>query len=145
MVVNDVVSSYYQVEYHFEKIDKDITNSDEVFNELKKYNGYIDNIVLTMGTNIKNHSEYKIIDLFDRNGLDKYYNTIEKNGIIIKMNDVLDTYFNILDDDKTKNITYNNFVNGIIIFLNELIKRKIIKTIRLHNSMMLEKNDKIII
>lgn len=137
-LINDISSSYYQVEYHFEKYNH-ITNSDKVISKLNKYNSYIDNIILETKMNKTNNGEYKVFDLFNRNEINKLYHKIKEDGIIIKMNDVLDDNFKILDDEKTKNISFNNFMNGIIIFMNELIKRKIIKTIRLYNHKMLEK------
>ena len=56
--------------------------------------------------------------------------------MIFEMNDVLDTHINInyLDKEITNDIFYNN----VFKFLNELIKRKIIKIIKLNNFIQLK-------
>lgn len=54
----------------------------------------------------------------------------------IEMDDVLDTHFDINYLDK--HITINNYYNNIFKFLNELIKRKIVKIIKLNNFIQLK-------
>jgi hypothetical protein len=48
------------------------------------------------------------------------------------MNDVLDDKFNIVPRKKESS-TFENFYSNVVYFLNELIKRKIIKTVKLYN------------
>jgi hypothetical protein len=125
----DLKSSNYKVSYVFtnqiDNIDRDQYTT--ILDKFDRLNKYTDNIYDQM-TNT-NNIDNQINNLFRIDTLDTLY---MKNNMIseIKMNDVMDRQYEISSD---KYISINDFYNNIFKFLNELVKRKIIKVIKLYN------------
>jgi len=149
-------SSDYRVIYMFEDEIKNIDKAlyDKILEKLKEFNTYIDDIVIQLNSLNnpdkiikldKNNQDKTISDkqislknLFERNKLNTLY-TNNKSNIQIEMSDVLDQTFSINSIDN-KLMSEDNFYNNMIRFLNELIKRKINKIIKLNNYLQLINN-----
>ncbi len=111
--------------------------------------GNLHNINMDEFTNLM--SKININDIFDIDKLSDLYQEIKKktnSNIILNMNDVLDKFIEIttkqsndhssvraeINSDPNRELgDSNNFIYNILKFANELIKRKMIKTIKLFN------------
>jgi len=136
-------SDNYKVVYVFnddiQTIDK--TLYDKILEKLKEFNTYIDDIVIQTNKcysdsniqldNITSDKQIDLKKLFEQNELNNFY--IEnKSNLKIEMSDVLNQTFSIVNiDDKI--ITIDKFYDNIVKFLNELVKRKINKIIKINN------------
>ena len=105
-----------------------INNIQNIQNNLNKFNKF------------DGFDELDINNLFDINLLDKLYQN-NQNINSIEMNDVLDKNFKINKLSISNQIDNNTFFNNIFKFLNELIKRKFIKIIKLNNILQLSYNN----
>ena len=123
-------SEDYKVSYVFnddvQYINKELYNN--LFNQLRDYNNYIDDITIKLNKTTKNNSN--IDDFFNIDKLNELYNK-NPNYLNLKMNDVLDYNINIHKLDTI--IDNDKYFNNVFKFLNELIKKKIIKVIKLNN------------
>jgi hypothetical protein len=132
-LINDLNSNNYIVNYLFDenvkKIDPEIYSI--IFKKLEEYNIYLDDIIDQITNNQTNNN--KIINLFNVDYLNELYNDLT-NNIRITMNDVFNKNYNIEKLD-SELINKNDFFSNIIVFLNELIKRKMMKTIKVFNLM----------
>ena len=137
----DLDSDNYKVKYIFEDnieyIDKKLYNL--LLEKLKEYNKNIDDIIVRLNKvsklNINNSvNTNNISDMFDINLLEKLYNN--NSFTQINMDDVLDKKYSY---DNNKNISKEIFYNNIFKFLNELIKRKTVKIIKIYNKINLYK------
>lgn len=145
-------SNEYKVSYIFDKTYNKLTIGNEHFEKLKEFNTYIDDISMQINNiqNIQNNLNkfdkfdgfdgLYIDNLFDINLLDKLYQN-NQNINSIEMNDVLDKNFKINKLSISNQIDNNTFFNNIFKFLNELIKRKFIKIIKLNNILQLSYNN----
>ena len=129
-------SDEYKVLYVFED-NVQSTNKEQysyTLNKLKEYNNYIDEISIKINKQNSN-KQIELNNLFNLTELNNLHLN-NKSYMIFEMNDVLDTHINInyLDKEITNDIFYNN----VFKFLNELIKRKIIKIIKLNNFIQLK-------
>ena len=148
----DLESSNYEVNYNLFNNDKELNNSKHVeyLNMFKYYNLFFNKIQNKLRhefgeikkrtveeNNKENNKENNIMiaDIFDINKLNEIYIKYEnsKQYLIFKMNDVLDDKILIVSDIENKMKSKNEFINDTIIFINELMKRKIKKLIRLFN------------
>jgi len=124
----DIFSDNYRINYIFDNykiyqyINEETLN--DILNKLK-------NINFSFFSN-QSDNKFNLDDLFDINKLKSIYQTYNQNQIEFIMNDVLDDKFNIVSRKK-ESLTFENFYSNVIYFLNELIKRKIIKTVKLYN------------
>lgn len=129
-------SDEYKVLYVFED-NIQSTNKEQysyTLNKLKEYNNYIDEISIKINKQNSN-KQIELNKLFDITELNNLHLN-NKSYMIFEMNDVLDTHLDINYLDKK--ITNDIFYNNVFKFLNELIKRKIIKIIKLNNFIQLK-------
>ncbi len=161
-LVIDLNSDNYKVAYVFNneifEIDQSLVQN--ILNKLHEYNIYLNNIISDLDlsgiklsivnspdveTLVPNPTDIDLIievnDLFDIDKLSLLEKTMKTNNLKILMDDVFDNNIGVkqsAETDQTTNTdqttkTNPNFVLNIIVFLNELIKRKMIKTIKLFN------------
>ena len=135
-IILDIEKNNYSVNYIFDN-NIDIINCD--LNLFKEYNNYINLIIDELNSNTLSESEYLIEHIFDPNNL--YKKLYNKYNIILTMNDVLDKNMIINYDKNNKFPNYDNFLSNIIIFINELTKRKIQKIIKLYNYKIIKQLD----
>ena len=143
-------SSDYKVIYVFEdeikQIDKELY--DKILDKLKEFNTYIDDIVIQINninklnsnniitlTKPSSNKQINVQSLFNQTSLNDIYLNNNYN-LILKMDDVLDQNINI-DIKSNTHISEDKFYNNIFKFLNELIKRKILKVIKINNIIQL--------
>ena len=111
-----------------------------------KFNSLMDsNYGLFMkDTNTIQIKTIKIDDLFNLNKINDIYNFIKSNNsyndkeIEFNMDDVNSSYINLIglrSNIKILDLDSEQFKNNIIIFLNELLKKKMVKIIREFNYM----------
>lgn len=127
-------STDYKVNYVFTVEAQHIENIlyNNILNELDRFNTYIDNIVdriYKIDNNIS--KQIRIKDLFNCNYLNDLYTKDQTIDQLI-MSDVLDKTLNIKSINN-KLLTIDQFYNNMLRFLNELVKKKIIKVIKLNN------------
>lgn len=129
-LLNDLSSQNYKVEYHFD-VDINIIDKSQYENILSKFKNYNDKLddIYNSISNYKTVDSANINSLFDTSKLNKLY----KKGNIIKMNDVFDSSFEIINDGELDGLSFDKFVGNVMLFLNELTKRKTIKLVRTYN------------
>ncbi len=148
----DLNSNNYQVNYDFtnskfKKIDPEIHS--EILNKFNDYNTYLNNILDELNIDktdkIINRSDnfvntIELNDLFNQHKINNlYYHLKKNNNIIMKMNDINDKTIEIYNNDMSdRQIDQTQFTNHIILFINELMKAKIKKTMKLFNSKMIK-------
>lgn len=115
------------------KVNK-INNIQEILSKLYEYNKYISDISSKIINNDEQKNMFELNDLFDHHKLEQMYSNIENNKeIIFEMNNMFDTTFKISYNEINEHISYESFINNVVFFLNELVKRKIIKLIKTYN------------
>lgn len=144
----NVLDKLKEYNIYIESIINDLNNYDDnlAFNLEVELN---DNINMDEFTNLM--SKININDIFDIDKLSDLYQEIKKktnSNIILNMNDVLDKFIEFTTKHSNDNSSVraeinsdpnrelgdsNNFIYNILKFANELIKRKMIKTIKLFN------------
>ena len=135
----------------------------KALNRLSSYNEYINNISDEINQNMKSNlgsdqisnttsksntdliKTIKVDDLFNLNKINDIYNLIKSSNkynnseIYLEMNDVRSKHIGISLNQKQNQFDPNpsseQFKNNIIMFLNELIKKKMVKIIREYNYM----------
>jgi len=127
-------STDYKVNYIFTVEAQHIENIlyDNILNELDKFNTYIDDIVDRMyKIDHTMTNQVRVKDLFKRNYLNDLYAKDQSIDQLI-MTDVLDKKLDIISVNN-RSLTIEEFYNNMLRFLNELVKKKIIKVIKLNN------------
>ena len=136
----DLSTDNYKVSFVFADNTNNINTKiyNNILEKLNKLNNYTNDIYdkINSANNDSKNQEFLINDLFNLSKLKTLY-TNNKTISEIRMNDVMDRQYEIYSD---KSISVDNFYNNIFKFLNELVKRKIIKVIKIYNKKKLDKN-----
>jgi hypothetical protein len=159
---HDISSDNYMVRYNIsQQSDKNISISSyqKALNKLSSYNKYLNDLFNNIDLpNLSNQStQYdksillktiKLDDLFNLNKINDIYNFVRSNNsynnhqIEFSMNDVGSDYLSLraidtnISNNMDNKLSSEQFKNNVIIFLNELIKKKMVKTIRGFNYMV---------
>jgi hypothetical protein len=137
-IILDIEKNNYTVNYVF-------TNDIKVINSnLKKYqdyNNYLNDIIDEIYGNKLDSDNLLVESIFDPQNL---YNKLNnKYNLILTMEDVFNKDMIINCDKKNEYPNYDKFLSNIIVFINELTKRKIQKIIKLFNYKIIKQFDSI--
>lgn len=135
-IILNIENNNYNVNYKF---DHNINIIYSNLEKYKEYNKYIDGIIDELCGNTLSESQYLVENIF--NPKDLYNKLNNKYNIIFNMSDVLDKDFTINYDNKNEYPNYDIFLSNIIVFINELTKRKIQKIIKLYNYKIIKQLD----
>lgn len=150
----DLNSANYQVMYNFSNIDiKDKmieqNNIPQILNKFSDFNSYFNDIL--NDDKISSHNKISKLDktdnlihsitlneLFNVNNINNLYYLLQQkknldNNIIFKMSDISDNKIDIYNEKSNHSTDSEQFNSHIIYFINELMKAKIKKTIKLYN------------
>jgi hypothetical protein len=123
----------------------DSENYVKALTKLKNINDYIDSIYQNLDDNKQNSNkefkgkfinEISINDMFNLHKLNNLFNSLSYDDIVYNMNDICDKKIKLYTETEKKennNIDNNLFINQNINFLNEFVKRKTKKIIKLFN------------
>ena len=142
------LNNNYSINYNITNNNYKYINSEnyvKALNKLKNINDYIDSIYTNLDDNKQNINrdfkgkfinEISVNDIFNLHKLNNLFNSLSYDDVIYNMNDICDKKIKLYTETEkkeNKNVDNNLFINQNINFLNEFIKRKTKKIIRLYN------------
>lgn len=142
------LNNNYSINYNITNNNYKYINSEnyvKALNKLKNINDYIDSIYTNLDDNKQNINrdfkgkfinEIPVNDIFNIHKLNNLFNSLSYDDVIYNMNDICEKKIKLYTETEkkdNKNVDNNLFINQNINFLNEFIKRKTKKIIRLYN------------